>query len=227
MRQYYTDLQPRKLSLQLLTFHPAAVHKGSCNSYKLLDKLKPESTGGLPKYITVAINHQYDIISNIAVNDGIMNGAECCIKFIQPQTHNTNFPAIIWVQFEELHVGKAQCQKYSYLQSGWTYTAELDSYICTEENISDQGCVGYMGPIPTSLCCSMYNTCYTKCNILSYLHRYEHKHKPPKTLAATYALCCLKLSNYFVRTTSKEPELRKNMHLKNCSELHCRHKKRT
>ena len=83
-----------------------------------IDKHKPESTGGLPKYTTVATNHQYDIISNIAVNDGTMNGVECCIKFIQPQTHNTNFPAIIWVQFEDLHVGKAQCQKYGYLQSG-------------------------------------------------------------------------------------------------------------
>ena len=83
-----------------------------------IDKHKPESTGGLPKYITVAISHQYNIISNIAVNDGIMNGAECCIKIIQPQTHNTNFPAIIWVQFEDLHIGKAQHQKYNYLQSG-------------------------------------------------------------------------------------------------------------
>ena len=73
------------------------------------DKCKPESTGVLPKYITVAVNHQYDNISNIAVNDGIMNGVECCIKFIQPQTHN-NFPAIIWVRFEDLCVGKAQCQ---------------------------------------------------------------------------------------------------------------------
>ena len=62
----------------------------------------------------------------------------------------------------------------------WTYPVGLDSYICTEEDISDQGCVGYTGPIPTSLCCSMYNTCGTKCNTLSYLHRYEHKHKPPK-----------------------------------------------
>ena len=47
-----------------------------------LDKCKPESTGGLPKVITVAVNHQYDIISNIAVQDGIMNSAECCIKYI-------------------------------------------------------------------------------------------------------------------------------------------------
>ena len=82
-----------------------------------IDKCKPESTGGLSKYITVAVNHQCDI-GNIAVNDGIMNGAECCIKFIQPQTHNINFPTIIWVRFEDLHVGKAQCQKYRYLQSG-------------------------------------------------------------------------------------------------------------
>ena len=29
-----------------------------------LDKCKPESTGGLPKVITVAVNHQYDIKSN-------------------------------------------------------------------------------------------------------------------------------------------------------------------
>ena len=84
----------------------------------VIDKCKSESAGGLPKYITVAINHQYDIISNIAVNDGIMNGAECCIKFFQPQTHNTKFPALTLVQFEDLHVGKAQHQKYSYLQSG-------------------------------------------------------------------------------------------------------------
>ena len=73
-----------------------------------LDKHKPESTGGLPKVITVAVNHQYDIISNIAVQDGIMNGAEYCIKYIQPQAHDSTFPAIVWVQFEDSRVGKLQ-----------------------------------------------------------------------------------------------------------------------
>ena len=82
-----------------------------------LDKHKPESTGGLPKVITVAVNHQYDIISNIAVQDGIVNGAECCIKYIQPQAHDSTFPAIVWVQFEDSCVGKLQRQKYSYLQN--------------------------------------------------------------------------------------------------------------
>ena len=66
-----------------------------------LDKHKPESTGSLPKVITVAVNHQYDIISNIVVQDGIMNGAECCIKYIQPRAHDSTFPAIVWVQFED------------------------------------------------------------------------------------------------------------------------------
>ena len=73
-----------------------------------LDKCKPESTGGLPKVITVAVNHQYDTISNIAMQDGIMNGAECCIKYIQPQAHDSTFPAIVWVQFEDSRVGKLQ-----------------------------------------------------------------------------------------------------------------------
>ena len=68
-----------------------------------LDKRNPESTGGLPKVITVAVNHQYDIISNIAVQDGIMNGAECCIKYIQPQAHDSTFPAIVWVHLK-IHV---------------------------------------------------------------------------------------------------------------------------
>ena len=46
-----------------------------------------------------------------------MNGAECCIKYIQPQAHDNTFPAIVWVQFEDSCVGKLQWQKYSYLQN--------------------------------------------------------------------------------------------------------------
>ena len=50
------------------------------------------------------VNHQYDIISNIAVHDGLINGAECCIKYIQEQENKSNFPAIVWVQFEDNHL---------------------------------------------------------------------------------------------------------------------------
>ena len=71
-------------------------------------------------------NHQYDIVSNIAVHDGLMNGAKCCIKYLQEQENKSNFPAIVWVQFEENHIGSEQQNKYRYLQrcksinSDWT-----------------------------------------------------------------------------------------------------------
>ena len=57
-----------------------------------LDKQKAESTVGLPKQITLALTHQYDIISYIAVEDGIMNGAKCYVKYIQLQDNNSDFP---------------------------------------------------------------------------------------------------------------------------------------
>ena len=46
------------------------------------------------------VNHQYHISSNIAVHDGLINGAECCIKYIQEQENKSNFPAIVWVQLK-------------------------------------------------------------------------------------------------------------------------------
>ena len=113
-----------------------AVHQNSSNNCKqLLHKRKLESTGGLLKVITVAVNHQYGIINNIAVQDGIMNGAECCIKYIQPQAHDSTFPATVWVQFEDSRVGKLQWQKYSYLQNTHILP-RLDPNICPEKIIS-------------------------------------------------------------------------------------------
>ena len=72
------------------------------------------------------VNHQYDIIRNIAVRDQLINGAECCIKYIQEQENKSNFPVIVWVQFEDNHIGPEQHSKYRYLQkcksinSDWT-----------------------------------------------------------------------------------------------------------
>ena len=51
---------------------------------------------------------QYDIISNINVNDGIINGAECCIKYIETKEDENKkvIPTIIWVQFENENLVK-------------------------------------------------------------------------------------------------------------------------
>ena len=91
-----------------------------------LNKQKIENTGGLPRQVKIVVNHQYDIISSIAVHDGLINGAECCIKYIQEQENKSNFPVIVLVQFEDNHIGSEQCSKYRYLQkcksinSDWT-----------------------------------------------------------------------------------------------------------
>ena len=122
-----------------------------------LDKHKPESTGGLPKVITVAVNHQYDIISNIAVQDGIMNGAECCIKYIQPQAHDSTFTA----RFTCWQTAMAKIQLFI----EYTHTPRLDPNICPKKVISHQGCMGYTCPVPNAQCSSTYHTCCTKCNI--------------------------------------------------------------
>ena len=80
-----------------------------------ISKCKPEKTGGLASNITVAINCQYDIIANISVEDGLINGAECCVKYIQPQQNKLNFPAAIWVKCENPDIGQQQCKKYQNL----------------------------------------------------------------------------------------------------------------
>ena len=76
-----------------------------------MKKQKIENTGGLPSQVKIVVNHQYDIISNIAVHDGLINGAECCIKYIQEQENKSNFPAIVWVHFEDNHIGSEQHSK--------------------------------------------------------------------------------------------------------------------
>ena len=96
------------------------------NLQAAINKRTAEKTGGLPRQVKIAVNHQYDLISNIAVHVGLMNGAECCIKYIQRQDSNSNLLAIIWVQFEDDCIGSEQHRNYSYLHKrgnispGWT-----------------------------------------------------------------------------------------------------------
>ena len=49
---------------------------------EIIHKRKKESTGGLEKIVHIALNHQYDLMTNTDVEDGLINGAECCVKYI-------------------------------------------------------------------------------------------------------------------------------------------------
>ena len=83
-----------------------------------ISKRKINHTGGLPNNVTLIANQQYDLISNIDVNDGLINGTQCIIKYIQTTNHNdTTLPFIVWVDFQNPDIGANHHQKYTFLFS--------------------------------------------------------------------------------------------------------------
>ena len=100
-----TDILPASISTILETNINIAISKHKINH-----------TGGLPNNVTLITNQQYDLISNIDVNDGLINGTQCIIKYIQTTHHNdTTLPFIVWVDFQNTDIGTNYCQKYAFL----------------------------------------------------------------------------------------------------------------
>ena len=105
-----TDILPASISKILETNINAAI-----------SKRKITHTGGLPQDVTLITNEQYDLISNIDVEDGLINGAQCIIKYIQTtQKNNDIFPYIVWAEFENKDIGTNFHKKYTYLYSTQT-----------------------------------------------------------------------------------------------------------
>ena len=101
-----TDILPSSISKLLET-----------NINTAISKRKINHTGGLPEKIILIKNEQYDLISNIDVEDGLINGTQCTIKFIQVTQKNDNklLPYVVWVEFENTHIATNYRKKYSYL----------------------------------------------------------------------------------------------------------------
>ena len=103
-----TDILPSSISKFLEISINAAISKRKINH-----------TGGLPESIILITNQQYDLISNIDVDDGLINGTQCIIKFIQTTQRNNKknelIPYIVWVEFENTDTAKNHRHKYSYL----------------------------------------------------------------------------------------------------------------
>ena len=57
--------------------------------------------------LQICVNQQYDIISNIAVEDGLLNGTGCTIKYVEKS--ETDMPLVIWVLLENSKAG--QCHR--------------------------------------------------------------------------------------------------------------------
>ena len=75
----------------------------------------------MPSQVILITNEQYDLISNIDVEDGLINCAQCLIKYIETTTKSSiTYPYIVWVQFENNEIGSNYRKKYSYLYSKTT-----------------------------------------------------------------------------------------------------------
>ena len=101
---------------------PASISKIlETNINAAISKRKITHTGGLPQDVTLITNEQYDLISNIDVEDGLINGAQCIIKYIQTTQKNDDiFPYIVWAEFENKDIGTNFRKKYAYLYSTQT-----------------------------------------------------------------------------------------------------------
>ena len=88
----------------------------------------PSETGGLHKQLLLAVGLRYELTTNIDVNDGLTNGAQCYLKYIDYQ-HSPNpssTPSILWVVFDHNDIGIAargknrQYYSSSSIQHSWT-----------------------------------------------------------------------------------------------------------
>ena len=79
--------------------------------------IKPSETANLHKNIHLCIGLCYAITSNIDVEDGITNGAECVLKKIEYDTNSTESikPKLLWVHFNNVEAGKNMRAKYRHL----------------------------------------------------------------------------------------------------------------
>ena len=105
---------------------PASISKIlETNINAAISKRKITHTGGLPQDVTLITNEQYDLISNIDVEDGLINGAQCIIKYIQTTQKNDDiFPYIVWAEFENKDIGT---------------NFHKNMHICTPHRLTDNG----------------------------------------------------------------------------------------
>ena len=77
----------------------------------------PSKTMGLYSICSILKDAKYDLTTNVSVVDGMTNGAECIIKIVDYRVPDSTRPSIIWVLFQEEHIGKDYRKEYSHLHN--------------------------------------------------------------------------------------------------------------
>ncbi len=90
------------------------------------------ATANLQYELTLKLGQVYDIVANIDVNDGLINGAECVLRHIETNPNNKSFPSYLWVEFNNKNTGRDTRHKIGkhshilrYSQNMWTPIAAI------------------------------------------------------------------------------------------------------
>ena len=89
-------------------------------SDELKDRLKKQipndtsKTMGLYSVCSILNDARYDLTTKVSVIDGMTNGTECIIRKIDYRVPGSSRPSIIWVLFQEEHIGKDYRKEYSH-----------------------------------------------------------------------------------------------------------------
>lgn len=70
------------------------------------------NTMGLMHLLTVVVGMIYDLTINIDTEDGLTNGASCVVKFVENKQAGTDRPSIVWVKFDDHHIGIERRRKF-------------------------------------------------------------------------------------------------------------------
>ena len=111
------------------------------------------STGNLPYQLTVKEGLLYDLTANVDVEDGMVKGAECQVRYIEKNPANKTFPKFIWVEFIDSIVGRNLCRTWNTqkkVNNTWTPLFSIRRTFTVRHSQSDT----YTISIAT--CCSTY-----------------------------------------------------------------------
>ncbi len=67
-------------------------------------------TGNLLYLLCLKIGQLCDVIANVAIEDGVINGTECHLRDVELNPFNQKFPKILWVEFTDTQIGQELCR---------------------------------------------------------------------------------------------------------------------
>ena len=140
-RSLYNKCQKEKLMIPAMDTVTGDLAQSVKDKLVLTISADPTRTAGLLNPLNVGIGLRYEVVANIAVEDGLTNGAGCVLKKIERKMDTTNRPSILWVQFDNENIGKDQRRSYrrfytNNIDKQWTPLFDIKRNFSVRKNVN-------------------------------------------------------------------------------------------